>query len=102
MDGDVYYTIVANSFVHLVMYSYYALKVLGVKITWDFAVTALQMFQFLTMNAQAIYIMTQGCAYPYRVTAYYLGYIISLFALFANFFVRKHCCKARGAKPKAI
>jgi elongation of very long chain fatty acids protein 4 len=99
MDGDVWYTIVANSFVHMVMYFYYGLKVLGIPVSWDIAVTSLQMFQFLTMNAQAIYILTQNCAYPHRVTAYYLAYIISLFALFGEFFYSKYVKKA--SKPAA-
>jgi elongation of very long chain fatty acids protein 4 len=90
MDGDVYYTVVANSFVHLVMYFYYALQVLGIKVSWDMLVTLLQMFQFVTMNAQAIYILYYQCPYPNRVTSFYLVYIISLFFLFGNFLIRKH------------
>ena len=31
-DGDVYYTIVLNSFVHLVMYSYYQFTLLDIPV----------------------------------------------------------------------
>lgn len=102
-DGDVYYTVVANSFVHLVMYGYYFLSIIfpregaggargGVGALVSFVgkyVTQLQMFQFVTMNAQAVYILANNCAYPHPVTYFYLVYILSLFGLFAQFYVRK-------------
>ena len=81
------------------MYFYYALKVLGIQVSWDIAVTSLQMFQFLTMNVQAIYILYFGCPYPNRVTAFYLVYIISLFALFAHFFINKYSGRGKSSKP---
>lgn len=84
-DGDVYYTVVANSFVHLVMYSYYYLTAFNFKPVWGRYVTQLQMGQFVTMMLQAIFILARGCDYPNRLTAVYLVYIMSLFALFKNF-----------------
>jgi elongation of very long chain fatty acids protein 4 len=84
-DGDVFYTIVANSLVHLVMYSYYGLTTFNVRPPWGWLVTKVQMFQFITMNAQAFYILVNGCAYPRNLTAFYLVYIISLFILFQQF-----------------
>ncbi len=83
------------------MYFYYGLKVLGIKVSWDIAVTSLQMFQFLTMNAQAIYILVNGCPYPNRVTGFYLVYIMSLFALFANFFIQKYSKRGGSSKDGA-
>ena len=55
----------------------------------------MQMLQFVTMNAQAIYILVNGCPYPGPLTAFYLAYIISLFALFMNFYL------ARWTKPSS-
>jgi elongation of very long chain fatty acids protein 4 len=103
-DGDVYYTIVANSFVHLVMYYYYLISSMGAKPWWGKYVTMLQMGQFVTMNAQAGYILYNNCAYPANVTWFYLVYIMSLFALFANFFVQRWLttpAKAKVAGKKA-
>lgn len=71
------------------MYSYYLLSTLGYKPSWGSLLTSMQMFQFVTMNVQAIYILTQGCAYPHPLTAFYLVYIISLFLLFNSFRMKR-------------
>jgi hypothetical protein len=63
---------------------------------WGKNLTQLQMLQFLTMNAQAIYILAFDCPYPRRVTIFYLIYIISLFALFLQFYL------ARWSQPKSL
>jgi len=89
-DGDIYLTVVLNSFVHLVMYSYYFLATLGYSAWWKNYITLLQMGQFLMMNAQAIYILYFGCPFPQNITWLYLIYIISLFILFQNFYRRTY------------
>ncbi len=89
--GDIYLTIVLNCFVHVVMYNYYLFKALMPEWNpwWKKHITNLQMLQFLCMNAQAIYLLANPstCAFPAKVTAFYLVYIISLFALFFHFSV---------------
>eukprot|EP01102_Stenamoeba_stenopodia_P007747 TRINITY_DN2182_c0_g1_i1.p1 TRINITY_DN2182_c0_g1~~TRINITY_DN2182_c0_g1_i1.p1 ORF type:complete len:333 (-),score=44.23 TRINITY_DN2182_c0_g1_i1:23-1021(-) len=92
-DGDIYLTIILNSFVHLVMYYYYLLTSLGIRPWWKMYVTVLQMVQFIIMNIQAIYILVMGCPYPRNVTILYLVYIQSLFWLFASFFARSYGTK---------
>jgi elongation of very long chain fatty acids protein 4 len=99
-DGDVFYTIVANSFIHLVMYTYYGCSVFGFK-PFANVVTELQLAQFVTMMSQAIYILSQGCPYPQRVTAFYLGYILSLFLLFSSFYAAKYLSGGSSKKPKS-
>jgi len=98
--GDIYFTVVANSFVHMVMYSYYLARIFGFEIKNKHLVTQLQMVQFLAMNAQAIYILYYGCAFPSNITKLYLGYIVSLLFLFANFYVQSFL-KGKGKKKKA-
>jgi len=95
--GDIYLTVVLNSFVHLVMYSYYFLSTLGYSAWWKNYITLLQMGQFIIMNIQAIYILVFKCPYPQRITMAYLFYIISLFLLFRNFYNRTYT-KPTGAK----
>jgi elongation of very long chain fatty acids protein 4 len=100
-DGDVYYTIVANSLVHLVMYFYYLMMTIDFPPPFPWVwVTYLQMTQFVTMMSQAIYILAFGCPYPGRVTAYYLGYIASLFLLFAQFMASKQRKEAKSVAAK--
>jgi elongation of very long chain fatty acids protein 4 len=96
-DGDVYYTIIANSFIHSVMYFYYLLTSLNIRPAWGRYLTQLQMLQFITMNAQAIYILTYKCPYPQPLVRYYLVYIISLFALFMNFYLQRWTPKEKVA-----
>jgi elongation of very long chain fatty acids protein 4 len=87
-DGDVYYTIVANSFIHFIMYAYYGLTTVNVPIRkFGFVVTNAQLFQFVTMMFQALMILFYpGCnQYPRNVTIFYLFYILSLFLLFSDF-----------------
>eukprot|EP00922_Rhytidocystis_sp_ex-Travisia-forbesii_P028079 GHVS01041224.1.p1 GENE.GHVS01041224.1~~GHVS01041224.1.p1 ORF type:complete len:327 (+),score=58.10 GHVS01041224.1:126-1106(+) len=86
-DGDIYFTIILNSFVHLVMYFYYFLRTVDVHVPTPIkqTITNLQMIQFLMMNVQAILVLVKGCPFPPRVTAGYLVYIISLLVLFLKF-----------------
>lgn len=98
-DGDIYFTVIANGSVHFVMYFYYFLTTLQFKPKWKMLVTLMQLVQFICMNAQAIYILQNGCAFPRRITMMYLFYIISLFVLFMNFFLRSYC-KGKGKSKK--
>eukprot|EP00054_Salpingoeca_dolichothecata_P008199 m.46841 g.46841 ORF g.46841 m.46841 type:complete len:307 (-) comp17568_c0_seq1:55-975(-) len=91
-DGDIYYTIVVNSFIHLVMYFYYFLRTFNVYVPTPIKamVTNLQMIQFVTMMSQASYLLWAGCPYPRLVTWIYLVYIFSLLLLFQNFASRTY------------
>ena len=58
------------------MYFYYGCACIGIK-PFANVVTELQLTQFVTMMAQALFILGFDCAYPHRVTGFYLGYILS-------------------------
>lgn len=104
-DGDVYLTIVLNSFVHFVMYFYYFLSpwFKAAKYTpwWKFLITQLQLVQFFIMNGQAIYLLTNGCAYPERMTWSYLLYIDTLIILFGWFSYVNYCKKTPRKDKRA-
>ena len=68
---------------------------------WGKNLTQMQMIQFVLMNAQAIYILAVRCPYPNQLTAFYLVYIISLFALFMQFYLQRWTPKAAEGKKKA-
>ena len=102
-DGDIYLTIVLNGFIHTVMYTYYFIcmhtKVpetgKSLPIWWKSSLTSMQLIQFVTMMSQATMLLYKGCEAPHsRVTSSYLVYILSLFVLFAQFFVASY------VKPK--
>ena len=86
-DGDIYYTVVANSLIHLIMYGYYFLRTFNVPVPMFIKalVTNMQMIQFVTMIGQASYLMAFGCDYPINLVRLYFVYILSMFALFTNF-----------------
>lgn len=101
-DGDVYYTVILNSFVHLVMYFYYFLKTFNVPvpIVLKELVTNIQLLQFFTMISQAAYLLYRGCPYPPRITAAYFVYIISLIVLFLDFKRKTYSGKKTEGKDK--
>lgn len=93
-DGDIFLTIVLNGLIHTIMYTYYFVSMHTKDIWWKKYLTMAQLFQFISMNAQAIYLLVTGCSNtPWRVTAMYLAYIITLFALFLQFFVASYLPK---------
>ncbi len=65
-------------------------------------VTNMQLIQFVTMMAQAGYILVFSCPYPRIITAGYLVYIFSLFLLFNDFKRKTYTAKpaADAGKPK--
>jgi len=103
-DGDIFLTILLNGFIHTVMYTYYFICMhtkdpktgKSLPIWWKSSLTSMQLIQFVTMMSQASYILVNQCeSASMRVTATYLGYILSLFFLFAQFFVNSYM------KPKS-
>ena len=103
-DGDVYYTIAANSFIHFVMYAYYGLTTVNVPIkAFGWIVTNMQLLQFVTMMFQALVILLfPGCNhYPFNVTIFYLLYIFSLFLLFSDFKKMRFGPKEKAPPPQS-
>jgi GNS1/SUR4 family len=100
-DGDIYLTIVLNGFIHTVMYTYYFICMhtkdpatgRSLPIWWKSYLTLLQLIQFVTMMSQGTYLVVNGCPdLSIRITATYVGYILSLF--FMQFYVESY------VKPK--
>lgn len=96
-NGDGFLAVILNSFVHLVMYSYYGLIAAfpGYSPPWKCWVTRLQMIQFCCMIGQGCY-MLAVCPNPgKRVTVLYISYIVFLLGLF-NAFSRKTYSAGEG------
>ncbi|CAB9500829.1 of very long chain fatty acids protein [Seminavis robusta] len=102
-DGDIFLTVALNGFIHTVMYTYYFICMhtkdpktgKSLPIWWKSSLTMLQLVQFVTMMSQGCYLLATGCeSCNRRVTASYVVYIMSLFYLFAQFFVASY------VKPK--
>lgn len=99
-DGDIYLTIVLNAFIHTIMYSYYLCSAQKGNILATFAksvkpfITSMQLLQFFTMIAQATVLLSSGCkTFPPNTTKLYFGYILTMIALFGQFFVKSYLTK---------
>ncbi len=106
-DGDVYLTVLLNGFIHTVMYTYYFIcmhtKVpetgKSLPIWWKSSLTMMQMIQFITMMSQGSYLLVTQCkTTSLRVVACYIVYILSLFVLFAQFFVQSYVKPSKKKK----
>lgn len=72
----------------------------SLRIWWKSSLTMMQMIQFITMMSQGSYLLINGCDdLSIRITATYVVYILSLFFLFAQFFVQSYV-KPKGDKSK--
>lgn len=106
-DADIWLTIGLNGFIHTVMYTYYFIcmhtKVpetgKSLPIWWKSSLTLLQLIQFVTMMTQGASLMTNGCEnVSLKVVAAYVVYILSLFILFAQFFVQSYMTPKKKKK----
>ncbi|EGD77392.1 hypothetical protein PTSG_08487 [Salpingoeca rosetta] len=101
-DGDIYFTVVLNSFIHAIMYSYYGLTAVGVTVPRNIKrlITHSQRIQFVLMIAQGVVSLAIDCPFPHRVLYMYLIYIASMLFLFTDF-DRKTYAKKDDKKPKS-
>ena len=84
-----------NSFIHVIMYTYYFLSCLGPQIKpylfWKKYLTALQLGQFFIINIHTLQLIWRPeCDYPKEVVMV-LGITVSLFTvLFLNFYIQSY------------
>lgn len=70
-------------------------------IWWKSSLTGMQLFQFVTMMSQGSYLLATQCPKTsLRVVVAYVVYILSLFILFAQFFMASYVKPKSGGKPK--
>lgn len=105
--------VVLNSFIHTVMYFYYALTVLGVRPPFKQLITQLQIAQFLLGNVMGFFFVKNSEAYSkdlvtkrFQVAAFFgnFGYVLVLIILFLRFqretYGRKTAPEQRETKPQ--
>mmetsp|Transcript_26142 Transcript_26142/g.31726 ORF Transcript_26142/g.31726 Transcript_26142/m.31726 type:complete len:286 (-) Transcript_26142:258-1115(-) len=105
--GDAYFSAALNSFVHVWMYTYYCLahvlpkddKTRKKYLWWGKYLTMFQMFQFTCNFFQALYLINMPSpTYPPFLSQILVWYMVSLLALFGNFFISKHFSKPKVKK----
>ncbi|CAH3817629.1 unnamed protein product [Pieris brassicae] len=91
-----------NTFVHIVMYSYYLLAALGPKVQkylwWKKYITVIQMIQFVLVFLHAFQLLFIDCDYP-RAFVWWIGmHAVLFYYLFSDFYKQAYLKKAKRAK----
>ncbi|PAA70330.1 hypothetical protein BOX15_Mlig021326g1 [Macrostomum lignano] len=88
--GQSFFGAMMNSFIHVIMYSYYGLSSLGESVQkylwWKRYLTRLQLIQFVTGISHAIYGLVTRCSFPSWMMWALVGYGTSILTLFLNFY----------------
>eukprot|EP00002_Diphylleia_rotans_P039842 TRINITY_DN933_c0_g1_i1.p1 TRINITY_DN933_c0_g1~~TRINITY_DN933_c0_g1_i1.p1 ORF type:complete len:279 (-),score=47.16 TRINITY_DN933_c0_g1_i1:157-993(-) len=94
--GDAYFSAFLNSFVHVVMYTYYLISAMGREVWFKKYITSFQMLQFSLNFAQGVYDIYFRCDYPLFLYWILVIYMVTLLILFGNFY-RQTYSKGKGA-----
>ncbi|MCJ8734612.1 hypothetical protein PDJAM_G00237340 [Pangasius djambal] len=92
--GQSFFIGLLNTFVHIVMYSYYGLAALGPHMQkylwWKRYLTSLQLLQFVLLTTHTGYNLFTECDFPDSMNAVVFAYCISLILLFSNFYYQSY------------
>ncbi|KAK8780070.1 hypothetical protein V5799_018585 [Amblyomma americanum] len=98
-DGHVAFGIIFNSFVHVVMYSYYFLSLLGPSVQkylwWKRYLTQFQLAQFVILFFHMMIPLFIDCGYPLAQMCITLPQGIFFFIMFMNFYIKCYCNRMR-------
>jgi elongation of very long chain fatty acids protein 7 len=95
-----------NSFVHVVMYSYYGLSAIGPHMSkylfWKRYITTLQLTQFVVIMVHSVQLFFRECDYP----KFFIGYILFLsfifLFMFSDFYVKAYVKKNEVEKQQQL
>ncbi|CAN7984966.1 unnamed protein product [Ixodes hexagonus] len=104
-DGQIALCIIINSFVHILMYSYYFLTLLGPSVRphlwWKPYLTRLQLSQFFLITFVHIIIpVFKDCGYPRSHSAIIIWQEVFFFVLFMRFYIKAYSSKRASAEAK--
>lgn len=96
-----------NSFIHVIMYSYYALTTFGPRVQpylwWKKYLTTIQMIQFILVMCNAFNtFMSQDCKFPILFAYLQATVAIAFFILFAFFYHDAYHKKKRSASSSSL
>lgn len=98
-SGSTFLPAMVNSFIHVLMYSYYGLSALGPGIAkylwWKKYLTMLQLIQFTTALILGINGIRSGCDFPLWMQYALVIYMLSFIVLFGNFYAKAYIEKGR-------
>ncbi|XP_026882373.2 elongation of very long chain fatty acids protein 5 isoform X2 [Electrophorus electricus] len=95
--GHSYFGATFNSFIHVLMYSYYGLSAIPAirpYLWWKKYITQGQLIQFVMTMIQTACAVVWTCGFPMGWLYFQISYMITLIILFMNFYVKTY--KRRG------
>ncbi|XP_030603503.1 very long chain fatty acid elongase 5 [Archocentrus centrarchus] len=90
-----------NSFVHVVMYSYYGLSAIPAirpYLWWKKYITQLQLIQFFLTVSHTVLAVIWPCGFPIGWLYFQISYMFTLIILFLNFYIQTY--KKRGSSQR--
>ncbi|KAG8470089.1 hypothetical protein KFE25_008510 [Diacronema lutheri] len=98
--GDAYFGGMLNSIIHVMMYSYYTMALLGWSCPWKRYLTQAQLLQFCVCLAHSIWAAVTG-VYPWRICLVEVWVMVSMLVLFTRFYNESYA-KERASKAQAL
>lgn len=100
VTGDLYLPVLLNSSVHVIMYGYYLITGLKIKlpIIVKKTITTLQLIQFVLIGAQSIIGYKMDCGLPTWINYLMVGYMATMLILFGRFFIKTYILKPKAKK----
>jgi|EP00670_Eutreptiella_braarudii_P005711 elongation of very long chain fatty acids protein 4 len=101
--GDAWYGACYNSFIHVLMYSYYLFATFGVRCPWKKFLTQFQMVQFICCFTHSVYVgfFTPEETYPKWLVFVQAFVMVNMLVLFGNFYRQSYRKKPVPAASKA-
>ncbi|XP_055312665.1 elongation of very long chain fatty acids protein 4-like [Sitodiplosis mosellana] len=105
-SGSTFLPAMTNSFIHVLMYSYYGLSTFGPNVTkylwWKKYLTIIQLIQFTGAMILGINGITNGCDFPMWMQYALVIYMISFIVLFGNFYAIAYLSKGKAEPISSV
>jgi len=98
--GDAYFGGLLNSIIHVLMYSYYTMALLGWSCPWKRFLTQAQLVQFCICLGHATWAAVTG-VYPFHICLVEIWVMVSMLYLFTKFYNSAYKGTAKGAAPSS-
>jgi elongation of very long chain fatty acids protein 4 len=100
--GDAIFGPMCNSFIHIVMYTYYLGSALKINIPGKKYLTMMQMAQFFIVVTHSALIIILDCPFPHVFEYAQVIFLCTLFALFLNFYMKAYHGTKRRVRSDGI
>jgi len=87
--GDVYFGALLNSFIHVLMYGYYTMSLVGMVCPWKRHLTKCQLLQFAVCLTHTVYCWVTG-NYPWKLCLIEIWVMVNMLVLFGNFYLKSY------------